>query len=934
MNWRALSIAVLVGLVLAGSAQLRATPPGQYRLQLQPAMLSWSVEGADFAPLVDEQQDLGDPPTGQPESHPQLPGRAEQYPAECVVDLGAELPLATLWFFDTFNVGDLTVQTGSPGAWGEPKTLRTDGWQGWRSIALDTASRYVRLEWQDAAAIVAEIALDVWSAAGWTAETERQAAAAAAEAERQAILAAAREEALRRPIIELEPFGRLSLVDEVDCAGDGAAHQFRHAPEGTSEVTTILGREARVVTPLPGAANYISYRLGANKLLRPGGAYVVVVDYPEDVSRSAVVINTGNETALGFSTGLAVGDALHAKYVDSLCESLDLPLSGEWRQWTHYFRLHDRFPTLGLRRGAPPRDLTAEDGFDLTIGTFGAEQDPFSEGPAVARIALYEVIDADQLAQPLATLPEGVPHRRVFWREEMADGTIEGAEEGNRGLVNVIDWYRNKADLMRFLGFNTYSKDLLEFGACQHWDSALHGGNAWVHHDGRMKGLWAEIVGVMSAAGFEILPYYEYAGSRGDDSLGYQRRAKPLTRDDAYTHIGWIENANADVTDPETLVDFVKMLDCTVFAFQDEAKFAGVWLRPRSQLPVGFGDTTRARFAAEANDGTAVTREQLQADAALYDRYLRWWEGKRQEFLVGVRDALAARGLSDAFVLWTGEPGEPGVSMEGWEPRLITDRPDLWTPLLTAPPHKPQGRDYVINTPTEVAEQGLYLAGLTATGKNWGDWEVHHARPADDPQNYQATPGVMMSHAFNRLYTVSDPRTMDLFRSPAGLTLVRHNALNEHMMNDAADAELLDYFVCDFELAGPYCMLAEAVAVANGDPTNLGYLRGINYGRGFPQYVRDFNANFLALPALPSERLAGAADDTEVIVRQIATADHGTWLAVVNTSLHPAAGVRVTLPAGGAVTEAVSGEPVAVTDGTVSLDLRPAQLLTLRIATQ
>ena len=28
---------------------------------------------------------------------------------------------------------------------------------------------------------------------------------------------------------------------------------------------------------------------------------------------------------------------------------------------------------------------------------------------------------------------------------------------------------------MKFLGMNTYSKDLLEFGANQGWDSRLHG---------------------------------------------------------------------------------------------------------------------------------------------------------------------------------------------------------------------------------------------------------------------------------------------------------------------------------------------------------------------------------------------------------------------------------------------------------------------------
>ena len=54
-------------------------------------------------------------------------------------------------------------------------------------------------------------------------------------------------------------------------------------------------------------------------------------------------------------------------------------------------------------------------------------------------------------------------------------------------------------------------------------------------------------------------------------ALGPQRRAKPLTRDDAFTHIKWIENANADITDPDTYVDFQKMLDLTVVNLQGKA---------------------------------------------------------------------------------------------------------------------------------------------------------------------------------------------------------------------------------------------------------------------------------------------------------------------------------------------------------------------------
>ncbi len=177
------------------------------------------------------------------------------------------------------------------------------------------------------------------------------------------------------------------------------------------------------------------------------------------------------------------------------------------------------------------------------------------------------------------------------------------------------------------------------------------------------------------------------------------------------------------------------------------------------------------------------------------------------------------------------------------------------------------------------------IEALTSPGLNWGNWEVQHSRPADDPLHYKDTQGVLLTHAFNRNYTVASPRTMDAFRTPSGLAMIRHYALNEHMMFDKSDKELLGYFVADIERAGPYCMMAEVLAMAHGDPTMIGYLVGNNFGRGFPVYVREFNANYLALPALPSTVVKDAASDSEVVVRRIDTAKHGTWIAAINTSL-------------------------------------------------
>ncbi|MCY2995666.1 MAG: hypothetical protein NTY19_48640 [Planctomycetota bacterium] len=902
---------------------------------LRPGQITADAPGVDFSGLADEQFDVGDPPAGQPSTGwKTTAGHKQPFPIRAVIDLGAETPLATLWIYDANNTGDVVIHAGRPEAWKAVATYDCKRYKAWAAIPLDTVARYLMLEIKSAGAIFNEIALDAYSPRGWEAVQQAQAEAERTAAERQAALKLAREEALKRPLTELAPFGTLSLVDEVVCGAADPGHDMRSSPAGATRVETVLGNPCRVLAPAKDECAHLTFRLGRRKLLRPHAAYVLAVEYPEDAPRSMVVINTGNETSRGFHTGLALGDALHPKYVDNFVESLNVPLSGRWETWTMLFRLHDRFPELGLARGTSrPRSLTPEDGFDVTIAQFSAKNIALSQGAAVGHIRLYEVVDPDKLALQVNFPPEGLPRRRLFWREEMADGVIEGKNATDRGLENPLDWYRHKAELMRFLGMNTYTKDLLEFGACQHWDSSEYGGNKWVYYNADNKDLWRKIVELMGQFGFDILPYYEYSGSKGQEGLGPQRRAKPLTRDDAFTHIPWIESANADITDPDTYADFRKMLDLTVINLQDKARFAGIWLRPRSQLPVGFGPEALKRFAAEANKQVAVTRDQLKADQTLYARYLAWWYTKRRDFLAAMRDYLREKGVQDAVVLFTGCAGEPGRGFGDFQPRFFTDSPDVWQPILAREEHKPPlERKWQFWTPAQVVEQELYLKALLAPGANWGGWEIQHANPADDPQTYQNVEGVLLSHAFNRLFTVNSPKTLELFRAPAGLALVRHHTLNENMMFDAADKEQLGYFVADVERAGAACMQAEAVAVANGDPTLIGYLCGSNFGRGFPQAVRDFNANFLALPALPSRRLEEASSDPTVVVRTIDTDKHGTYVAVVNTAWTQRQRVQIKLPGSGPVTALAAGKTLTRNGGSITLDLRPYQLIALRVA--
>ncbi len=905
---------MLGALLISGCAQAQNTTEQikeeTVRVPLKADMVKSESELADFSGLVDEQDAIGDPPTVAAKTQWQIASQHnKKFPFSAVIDLGAEKHLSALWFYDINNIGDLAIYSGKAGDWKLLAEAKTDRYMSWQKVPLTATSRFVRLELKDPAAIISEIALYAYTDDGFKAMQTRLTREKQEQGERETAITKAKTEAANRPVIEMAPFGKLSLVDEIEVGAATPDHLFEESPKGASRVETILGKPCRVISPTEGESAYMSFRIGRFKLLKPGAQYVLAIDYPEDTSRNWIIQNGGNETSRGFHTGRALGDAFHPKYVNNLNESINVPLSGKIETWKLFFSLHDRFPARDFIRGKGERALLPADGFPVTIAQFSARDIPAAQGAAVSRIRLFEVLEPQNL-NATYNLPQGLPQRHLFWREEMADGVIDGDKENERGLKNRLDWYAYKARLMHFLGMNTYAKDLLEFGAVQHWDTTAHGGNDWAFFNGETKDLWGQIVDLMGKEGFGVLPYYEYSGSKGYKGLGNQKRAKPLTRDDAYTHIEWIEASNADITDPDTYEDFKKMLDITIIKQKDKAKFVGLWLRPRAQLPMSFADATRERFSKDANNGKAVSREELKNDKALLARYENWWFGKRREFLTAMRDYLKQNGIENPLVLYTSESGEPGAGFNSWEGRLVTDDPTFWQPIVNEKQHLNGDKKITPVSVDEVVKNDWYLEGLQSPPLNWGDWEWHHSNPAADPAHYKNTPGVLLTHAFNRLYTVAAPKTFDTFRGPSGLALIRHYTLNENMMFDKADKEKLGYFVADIERAGPYCMMGEAMAMANGDPTEIGYLSGGNFGRGFPEYVRAFNTAFLSLPALPSRVVTGASNDPEIVVREIATQGKGTYYALVNTGLKAKTNVTIKLPAGAPLLDAVTKKPI------------------------
>ena len=745
---------------------------------------------------------------------------------------------------------------------------------------------------------------------------------------------------LRAEMVDLEVFGRVKVVDAVDCTRTD--HDFVERPAGVSKVTKILGCDCRWMPVQDGeTASMFAYRLGKGKGLKANGSYVVVLEYPDDLPRNYVLHNRATDSRRGFSTGRCLGDAWEPLYVDNHCESLDNPQSGAWERWICYGSLTDRTPdAFSTVKDKVPVWHQPADGFDFVVSQYSKRHNPASHGVAVRRILLCELPDETACYAKLTLPPAPLPQRHLFWREEMSDNLALDKVKGNRSCDEPLDWIRHKCRQMKILGMNTYMKDLLEFGHVQHWDPNVIRPNwAWSSTP-ELNALWERIVGMASREyGFSLLPYYEWYGNFGADyqgkkSYGYQKLAEPLGNEKNYTHVWWTEKGNLDLTDPAALVATKDLLKATILRFKDQATFVGALFRTRpASWPISFSEATRARFAQARNGGRAVTKEQLRSDKELYETYIAWWQEQRRAFLKALGDYLAAEGVAHAQVLFDGEASEPGPGVAG--PSVFSaESPDFWKQTFAAAGVKPP----TIRTPEEVAQDHAYLKGRSQPTATWGKWEWQHAAPADLPAAQAKDARSAFCMPVNRRYSVLDPEAYKAYADANGMTtIIRHHSLNEHMLKykqEGKDVPLLGYEMNDSEHAGRASMQLEVEAMAKGDIGNIGYLIGSCFARGFPGPVREFNQNFLALPALPSKIVAGACSVPEVTVRAIDCTKQGkgTYYFVVHTGKTAKTNVKIKLPKGEEkVRFVVAGTAQTLSGGVLTIKkLAPWQLLTLQ----
>jgi regulation of enolase protein 1 (concanavalin A-like superfamily) len=742
----------------------------------------------------------------------------------------------------------------------------------------------------------------------------------------------------------------LTLIDTIDTATVAPVYQ---SATSVSTVATILGQPARLMTTTgtPGdTAGTFAYVIGQNKGLVAGRAYVLTVDYPEDVSRAFYITNRGADYIRGLATGQAVGDA-RDQFAEPSVESLNYPLSGTWQTYKEFFYLLDRFQgVVGVKETvANGRPYLPVNGFHVAITRLKRDNDPRSAGAAVGVIRLYEVTNPSALYAPINYPPPNLPRRSIFWREEMADGLLVSTGNANDNAISdPVIWYQQKMRMAKILGINTFAKDLLEFGFNQGWQT---GDVLWtLEAQPPCKDLWTRLVPKVTAEGFDLMPYFEYKGGIGATGQGLadQRRAHKLYdgiktvcgTSTWYDCIWWTANTNADLTDPDTLIDAKRMLDRTVGDFQTQGKFAGVWFRMRgNSLPMSFAPNTIARFkAAFPGDPEAQTATQAtlitsyEGTKTLYNKYVNWWFDQRVAFLTSLRDYLRVTlNQPDGQILFTPWGGEAVPTLHALnqpygQPGVVTDDPTWWNAYSNSFPPGWMMYHWFATSYNQAITDDLYQMvleeRLPINHGSSGNMEFFHNTPSADPLRYKLLDGVSMTYPTGRLFTLEDSALLDDYRCASGLTTVRHYALNEDNATGTPSPfnGQLGYLSVDCDRASHHLMLQNARAVAKGDPRNIGYLSASSFSTGFPEIMRRWNQAFLAVPALPSTVVSGAASNPAVVVRRITTTGQGTYFYVVNTSMSAVSGVTVTLTGSGTVKNLVTKVNEAGLNLTLNLD--------------
>ncbi|HCU35779.1 MAG TPA: hypothetical protein DGT21_10065, partial [Armatimonadetes bacterium] len=768
-------------------------------------------------------------------------------------------------------------------------------------------------------------------------------------------------------------FAEQRLVDVINCADPNDPHPYMEGGRGMgskstgavpnedwkelyretlpafTSVETVLGKQFRV-THGWGWFGYKFNRQG----LKPGAAYVAVLEYPEDTGRTYTVFNTGISISLvggyGFHTGRTLGDhwtrTLNSEYTD-------YPLSGKVERWYSVFHLGDTTWAPGDPWQPAATRAQGVDGFWFIVGGVGPSQDPLASGAAVSTIKLYEITDMTALFPKIEEPPLELGRRELIVTAE-SDGLTKYLTDEQA----QARWAQVRLHDARFMGLSGISpngktdlKPLLRVNAEQH-------------------------------LGLKVFPRWmterDFLARIG---VPPEALAKNADGESAAVGMAHVLEEVPDILHPATLRDALRLITEELGPRLDDPAFSGLMLYRHygTSIPISFSDYALALYENETgvsipgNDG-AARRDWLLANKK--NEYYQWWYAQKRDFLLAIRDHLQAlrADLKLYYFPWhsdddypfacgrlrySGFPQMDSIYVPGTNILLVpsfTVPPEKWTPEEQKNPALARRYYREVIAPElqgKVTIEDVLYGRYKDMPEFWGaprSGELPHLlyphqmdlvamltepggmyahKVGFNPRLFKQDEGFVYWAPVRHRFTADNPELLELFRTGEGSAVAVHMPYNEETSHLNVPSIHGAHGV---EHGGPFCMMEEVLAMAHSDPTHIMESMWEPLKRGFPQYARAFAQAYRALPAVPSTVLADAVTpaDEAIVVRSYET-DYGHYLAVINRAFDYRERT-VTLafkPAVSAVDRVVNlgtGETVPLqqaADGRIEIELTP-----------
>lgn len=701
---------------------------------------------------------------------------------------------------------------------------------------------------------------------------------------------------------ENTPYGKLKLVDVIDCAKDPATDEHPYKEGGIRgawvgrrmyatwqhgvTVNEFKGRSFREANN----NEFFGYRVGRGKL-KPHTAYLLRILVPDDKARYAVVnIDAGrNFQGTGYRAGVSADDP-----------EVHYPHTGEY-QWHDHLVMNDEM-TYGYEGS---RKTSSENGFWIFFHDNGRGYTAqYAAGPAAAEIRLYEVEDIAAHA-PQIRYPQDQPGRVLL---------MDWEREPEAPPADVANW-------ARFAGLTALGPVIQKWAFGGYWRTDLgFKAPSWhkVSPDGEEdEDIYVKWLAGTRNSGIRLIPRIEYGGGpklpKEAWVVGKDGKTDPCGR-----YCGW----GANILNPLVWEEFKTVVDEIIGKnIKDNPQISGLlWRQRQDRIKCSYGEADVALYCKETGEaipkGTPAQIAQWASSGENGKKYGMWWQGKRADFLRKARDLL--KSYRADLVLYYYNWDE-----DGWNMGLganATNTAEDWSNLYNVD----KAGDYWRKRQElrkKITDQE-YVKMLTSFGEQ-------HDRIY--PELFKEDKDIVIFAPVHWRYLADNAPYINYFKTGDGLAVCNmFNYEEKGRTNVQGD----NYESSEMTPGGhDFGMAEEVLACFHGDPNVITWTT-YTYGRGWLDVHRQFAQAFLALPDQRGIIQTEAVADPNVRVRTY-PAGKLTYVGVVSKNMQ-AKTFRVTVPATGqTVTDLVTGEtiPATVENGKVSFEVQSAamQLRSYRI---